>query len=808
MKTIQLCLLAFWISSRIAATAGSSGDLIFETIRNGDAAGLRSLLLDGTATDVRDDSGATPLMRAALAGDEACLQLLLDDGADPKAGSRGGVTPLMWAVRDLELVRRLLKAGADPNQVSRLGNSPLILAARIPGNHATVELLLKSGSKVSQENFSGIRALQAAAASADLESVKLLLAHGAEVNHVAIGGEGGAFIFGRGQSALVSAARQGDETLARLLISKGADVRIRGPLIHAAMLGRTGVARLLLEHGAKADYKAPGGPGSYPALMWAVADAGGERRELVKLLLEHGANPEEKIARKNDSFMEVPQSAILWAEQHGDPGILKILTAAGASHGGKSHLKEWRSRPRDASAFSVKRSTLAASVGRAVPLLEKTALESYPDFKLRGQSCISCHQQLLPMMALGAVRDAGLKRDEEKSSELHELIVSFINEFSNVSGEPVFLPAPSSTFGYFLRAMSAENTPSGRLTDGAVHVLASFQRSDGSWSDLESRPPISGSDVEATALSLRGLQTYPIPGRRAEFGERIERAANWLRQVSPRNNEERTYQLLGLAWAGEGGEGLATLVKGLLATQRSNGGWAQLEGLESDAYATGQAIYSLLTVGKLTVGDPPVQRGLQFLLATQTPEGSWHVRRRAYPFQPTFHSAFPHGRDAWISAAATSWAVMAMSHAFRELGGERDEPIVAENGAVVASASRDSQLPAPVAREVSFEHDIKPLLQESCLDCHGGTKHARSKFRMDTREALLKGGLSKTAAVKPGHSASSPLIRLAAGMEEDLEMPPLSKRDEHPAWTEKQIALVRKWIDQGAEWPDGVKLDD
>ena len=40
---------------------------------------------------------------------------------------------------------------------------------------------------------------------------------------------------------------------------------------------------------------------------------------------------------------------------------------------------------------------------------------------------------------------------------------------------------------------------------------------------------------------------------------------------------------------------------------------------------------------------------------------SWHVRRRAFPFQPTMNSGFPHGRDAWISAAATSWAVMALS---------------------------------------------------------------------------------------------------------------------------------------------------
>ena len=59
--------------------------------------------------------------------------------------------------------------------------------------------------------------------------------------------------------------------------------------------------------------------------------------------------------------------------------------------------------------------------------------------------------------------------------------------------------------------------------------------------------------------------------------------------------------------------------------------------------------------------DAAVARGQRYLLATQLDDGTWHVHRRAFPFQPTMTSGFPHGRDAWISAAATSWAVMALS---------------------------------------------------------------------------------------------------------------------------------------------------
>jgi hypothetical protein len=92
------------------------------------------------------------------------------------------------------------------------------------------------------------------------------------------------------------------------------------------------------------------------------------------------------------------------------------------------------------------------------------------------------------------------------------------------------------------------------------------------------------------------------------------------------------------------------------------GDWSQLPDRASDAYATGQAVYALRVGARLEKSHPAVERGLRYLLTTQLADGTWHVRRRAFPFQPTtIRSGFPHGRDPWISAAATSWAVMALS---------------------------------------------------------------------------------------------------------------------------------------------------
>ena len=119
-------------------------------------------------------------------------------------------------------------------------------------------------------------------------------------------------------------------------------------------------------------------------------------------------------------------------------------------------------------------------------------------------------------------------------------------------------------------------------------------------------------------------------------------------------------QLLGLAWAKAPADDIRRSTKALIAEQRQDGGWAQLPALETDAYATGQALVALHTAGH-SVSSSEYQRGVAFLVRTQFPDGSWLVRTRTFPVQPPRDSGFPHGRHQWISAAGTSWATMALS---------------------------------------------------------------------------------------------------------------------------------------------------
>ena len=120
-------------------------------------------------------------------------------------------------------------------------------------------------------------------------------------------------------------------------------------------------------------------------------------------------------------------------------------------------------------------------------------------------------------------------------------------------------------------------------------------------------------------------------------------------------------------------------------------------------------------------------------------------------------------------------------------------------GLAVAKDPDISKLPPAAKKDgLTFDKDIKPMIENSCLKCHGAEK-PKSKYRVDSREAFIKGGESEEAAVVPGKSEKSPVVHYVADLVEDMEMPPTDKRDKYPKMTAEQIGILRAWIDQGAK---------
>lgn len=106
--------------------------------------------------------------------------------------------------------------------------------------------------------------------------------------------------------------------------------------------------------------------------------------------------------------------------------------------------------------------------------------------------------------------------------------------------------------------------------------------------------------------------------------------------------------------------------------------------------------------------------------------------------------------------------------------------------------------PSPSGK-IDFAKELQPLFAERCYDCHG-EKKTEAGFRADNLADLLKGG-EHGPVILPGNGERSILVQVLA--DTHAEIPRMPRKKEK--LTDEQITLVRKWIDQGAEWPQGGK---
>ena len=153
-------------------------------------------------------------------------------------------------------------------------------------------------------------------------------------------------------------------------------------------------------------------------------------------------------------------------------------------------------------------------------------------------------------------------------------------------------------------------------------------------------------------------------------------------------------------------------------------GWNSLDGRESDAYSTGEVLVALHDAGGVSVSDKAWKRGIDYLLRTQMPDGSWHVASRLHPpaqVSPAyFESGYPYAHDQYLSATAASLAVIALSEA---LGPGRG----------VAAQSWAGDLPdaQPWAETILFGSvtDLKRLL-DGGFDANSATNPATTALMM------------------------------------------------------------------------------
>lgn len=301
-------------------------------------------------------------------------------------------------------------------------------------------------------------------------------------------------------------------------------------------------------------------------------------------------------------------------------------------------------------------------------------VQTSPTFIKKG-GCNSCHHQALPAAAQAFARSRGLAAGDplaQLPDEVSEATLERYVEYSVAGGAGV------TFLGFDLFAKAMAKKPADARIHAQVRYLKSQQQPEGHWRGGggalvgssqpggsragAGRPPLTYDDFTPTAYMIRALATYAPATEAADTRTRIERARSWLMAATAERTQARAFKLLGLAWAQAGPAALAPAIRDLEALQREDGGWSQLPTLPSDAYATGIALFALYEAG-VPATEQAYQAGLKYLLSTQAPDGTWHVRSRSLLFQPYFESGYPYGRDQWISAAGAAYATLAIAAA-------------------------------------------------------------------------------------------------------------------------------------------------
>jgi ankyrin repeat protein len=349
-------VLSLSLAAAAVASVSAAGDQrLLEAAKARDLDSIRTLLKQRVDVNATQGDRATALHWAAHFDDQTLADVLIGAGARVDAADDTGATPLYVAClnHSAPMVERLLKAGANPNASLLNGETALMTCSRTGDAKAVVALLSRGASPNVKELAHHQTALMWAASQRHPEAVAALLSHGADVSARSrdytqtvtsevtqrAGREELNYTVTRGGStALLFAARVGDVESTRLLLAAGADVNdslANGTtaLVEAAHSGQQAVGILLLERGADPNLADVG----YTALHAAVLRSG---LDLVNALLAHGANPNARITRgtpvrRNSEDFELPATLIgatpyLLAARFLEVDMMRALAAGGA----------------------------------------------------------------------------------------------------------------------------------------------------------------------------------------------------------------------------------------------------------------------------------------------------------------------------------------------------------------------------------------------------------------------------------------------------------------------------------------------
>ena len=291
---------------------------------------------------------------------------------------------------------------------------------------------------------------------------------------------------------------------------------------------------------------------------------------------------------------------------------------------------------------------------------------------LKTRKCAACHHVPMPLWALSEAERQGYAIDKKYMVDTTE---SLLGSRDKLMASRIF-PIPGDTsdprpqarglnMGLPFLAVAAQSMPS--LKEGQKQSLKLIaeeivkkQRPDGSWEFFATlrRPPINESQTTDAAWIILALQGQTGPDAPASQRAALAKAIAWLDAAKRSDlHQDKVLKLLLGVRSAKPRKAMQTTIDELLALQRTDGGWSQtVPEWKSDAFATGQTLYVLSLAG-FTTQRPEIKRGIDFLVTTQKPDGSWPMLSRSTPDGSPGSSKLLTP----ITCAASSWATLGLA---------------------------------------------------------------------------------------------------------------------------------------------------
>jgi hypothetical protein len=291
---------------------------------------------------------------------------------------------------------------------------------------------------------------------------------------------------------------------------------------------------------------------------------------------------------------------------------------------------------------------------------------------LNTRKCAACHHAPMPLWALSEAERQGYTIDKKFVADTFESLLGSNEKLmaSKIFPNPADPPDPRPqgrglNMGLPFLAIAAQSLP--ELEEGKKQSLKLIaeeivkkQQPDGSWEFFATlrRPPINESQTTDSAWIIMAIQGETGPDAPESQRAALSKAIAWLDAVKPSDNhQDKIMKVLLGARLGKPREVMQTTINELFALQRGDGGWSQtVPELKSDAFATGQTLLVFALAG-YTAERAEIKRGIDFLVATQTADGSWPMISRSTP------DGSPGSATLMtpITCAASSWATLGLA---------------------------------------------------------------------------------------------------------------------------------------------------